>query len=244
MRCRTLITAVAGLVVLGTAACGGDTAPATTAGPTTTAPSTTAAVTTTAAPTTITTTTAVATTTTAIARFTTEDLGPAVLQDGDPWVVPIDGVEALALTLDDIWPADQFPTERAVYEEAGFVAGSFGMFTEDGALVLTGAHLFATADGAAAALAVIEESFNDLDLVARITGLAPGSLNMALSMGALEFGDATAAMILSGPEAQVVGIIWTTDNLLQFVRIGMALGDEDRSAAALDIAQAMADRLG
>ena len=158
--------------------------------------------------------------------------------------MPVEGAEPFALTIDDIWPADAFPEERAVYEAAGFEAGSFSSFAEAGALVLTGAHSSPPPTVRRRRSPSSRASFNDFELVARITSLEPGSLNLALPLAGLEFGDRTAAVILSGPEAQVVGIIWITGNLLQFVRVGMALGDEDRTAAVLDVAQAMADRMG
>jgi hypothetical protein len=124
------------------------------------------------------------------------------------------------------------------------VAASFAAFAEDQGIVLTGAHLFADAAGASDALDLLEQSFNDLDLMARITGLDAGSLNMVLQMGDLGLGDRSVGVLLSGFNAQVVGVLWISDNLLQFVRAGMAVGDEDRTAAVLDVAHAMEDRVG
>lgn len=236
---RTILFA-AGLLVM--AACGdGDTGVTIGASSTTT---TAAAATTTAAPTT---TAATSPTTTVPTVFTIDDLVDAVLADGDPWVVPIEGVTVIELNIDDIWPLEgtlTFPTEHGVYEEAGFVAGSFGAFAEtDGtAIVLTGAHLFEDATGAAAGLDMITQSFNDTELVAAITGLQPGSLTMVLPMPLPNIGDAGSGVMLSGPTAAVVGYVWTTDNLLQFIRIRTPLGDEDRAAAAVTLARAIAER--
>jgi hypothetical protein len=41
----------------------------------------------------------------------------------------------------------------------------------------------------------------------------------------------------------VVGIVWVTDNLLQFVRAGLMLGDDARAQAAFEVAAAMASRM-
>jgi hypothetical protein len=173
----------------------------------------------------------------------------AVLADGDPWVVPIAGVTPIDLSIDDIWPLEgtlTFPDEHAIYANAGFVAGSFGAFSEpDGsAIVLTGAHLFEDATGAGVALDMITQSFSDTELVAAITGLAPGSLNLIFPMPLPDIGDDGSGVLLSGPAAQVIGYVWVTDNLLQFVRIGTVLGDEDRAAAAVGLARTLAARTG
>lgn len=175
--------------------------------------------------------------------FTAADLAAAVLHDGDPWVVPVSGVAGFDLTLDDIWPIEEFAAQRAVYVEAGFEAGYFAAFGEDDGLVITAAHLFTDAAGAGAAMDLIEESFNDLELVAQITDLAPGSLSNAELLDVADLGDRATGVMLTGPEFQVVGIIWITGNLLQFVRNGMALGDAERTAASFDLATAMADRM-
>ncbi|MBN2113254.1 MAG: hypothetical protein JW785_03905 [Acidimicrobiia bacterium] len=241
---RLTSTAVVVLLVLLAVSCGDDAATTTAAPSTTTSATTTTTTTTTTTAPTTTTTTLPPTTTAAPGRFTAEDLPAAVLQDGDPWVLPVVGTQAFALTLDDIWPVDRFAEERAIYEAYEFQAGYFGAFQEDAALVLTGAHLFRDAQGAAAAFDLIQRSFSDVDLVAEITGLQPGSLNMAMSMGMLDIGDRSEGVVVSGPEAQVVGAIWITDNLLQFARVGMALGDGDRTAAVIALAREMAARVG
>jgi hypothetical protein len=237
MRRITLLVAV----LLVVAACGDDDSTVTTGASSTT----TTAVTTTAPPA----TTTAPTTTAAPTGFAADDLMDAVLADGDPWVVPIGGVVPIELTIDDIWPLEgalTFPTEHEVYENAGFVAGSFGAFGEpDGsAIVLTGAHLFEDQAGAAAGLTTISQSFNDAELVAAITGLEPGSLTMVFPMPVPGIGDDGSGVMLSGPNAAVIGYVWITDNLLQFVRIGTPLGDEDRAAAAVTLARAIAGRTG
>ena len=234
---RLLIVCVA--MAMLAAACGDDSASTTTA-PTST---TTTTAGTTTAPATTTTTTA-STTTGAPALFTADDLPAAVLHDGDPWVVPVVGAEPFEITIDDVWPAEEFPEDRVVYENAGYVTGSFSLFAEDDGIVITGAHLFGDEAGAAAAFDLIESSFSDTELVAQITGLAPGSLTMTLTLAPPPLGDRAAGVLLTGPEVQVVGVIWTTGNLLQFVRAGMSLGDETRAAAVIDVAVAMEDRLG
>ncbi|MFH1329201.1 MAG: hypothetical protein ABIJ48_00865 [Actinomycetota bacterium] len=89
---------------------------------------------------------------------------------------------------------------------------------------------------------IIETSSNDFERAARITQLAPGSPNLMLPPPGLRSGDRTPGMLLSGPAAQVVGLLWTNENLLQFVRVGMTPDDEDRAAAGYDVAQASADR--
>lgn len=156
----------------------------------------------------------------------------------------------LELTIDDIWPLDSetsdFSDERAIYEAGGFEAGSFAFFEEaDGSgLLLTGAHLFATPEGAAAALDVIEASFSDVDLVAAITGLPAGALTAVEQSDTGLLGDRDAAVVLTGDVFQVVGYVWITGNLLQFVRASMALGDPFREEAALLVAFGMADRTG
>lgn len=231
---RLPLLVVSLVVTVAVTACGGDTTSTTTIVSTTTTPPATTATTTSVA-----TTTAATTTVPAAA-----DLDQAVLGNGDPWVVPIAGVTPTEITLDDIWPIDRFPTERAEYEAAGFEAASFAFFQEDGALVITAAHRFADSTGAAQALALIRQSFGDPELIASITGLAPGSLNMAFPMDGLGIGDATEGVLVSGPEAQVVGVIWTVGDTLQFVRAGMALGDEDRAAAVITLARALAERAG
>jgi len=247
MRRRTGIAIALAATLMVAVSCGDDAAPTTTAAPatTTTAAATTAAGSSTTAATTTTTTTTEPTTTLAAGRFTADDLFAAVLHDGDPWPVPVVGAEPFEITIDDIWPSAEFPSERAAYEAAGFQAASFSYFaSDDGGILLTGAHLFADAPGAEAAFDIIETSFNDFELVARITNLPPGALNMALPLRGLDFGDRAAGVMLSGPDSQVVGVIWITGNLLQFVRAGMNVGDEDRTVAALGVAQAMADRMG
>ena len=236
-------------------ACGDDNTEATTA--TTTAPAattTTAETTTTLPPTTTTlaptTTTLPPTTTTEApaAAFTSADLPTAVLQDGDPWVVPVAGVVPIELTIDDIWPLEgerQFPDERAIYEEAGFEGGAFSGFADgsDG-LVLTGAHLLADPDGAAAAFDVIRDSFSDLELIAIITGLPPGALTGFELIDPGDFGDQAVGVYFVGDTVQLIGVIWITGNLLQFVRAAMPLDDTDREAATFAVAQAMATRMG
>ncbi|MEX0826394.1 MAG: hypothetical protein WD184_06565 [Acidimicrobiia bacterium] len=227
---------IIGLLVLSTGAfgCGGGSGASTTSQA---AVSTTGAVATT-------TTAPEATTTSAppAAVFTAEDLPMAVLTDGDPWVVPIVGAQQFPLTLDDIWPIENFPEERPVYEGAGFQAGSFSAFIEEGALVITGAHLFADAAGASVALDLIESSFMDTELIAAITDLEPGALTAAESLES-SVGDRSAAVLATGPDFQVVGVIWTQGNLLQFVRIGMVVGDDARQAATFDLAEAIAARV-
>jgi len=192
-----------------------------------------------------TTTTAAPTTTTAAATpgFTADDLPAAVLMDGDPWVTPIVGVMQFPLTIDDVWPAEAFPEERPIYEAAGFQEGSFAAHIEDEALVITAAHLFAESPGAGAAFELIESSFQDTDLVALITDLEPGALDTVELLDS-DLGERSAAVRVSGPEFQVVGVIWVTDNLLQFVRVGMVAGDNAREQAAFDLAAAMAARTG
>ena len=249
-------------------ACGDDNTEATTA--TTTAPAattttaettTTLPPTTTLAPTTRTlapTTTTLAPTTTTLpptttteapaAAFTSADLPTAVLQDGDPWVVPVAGVVPIELTIDDIWPLEgerQFPDERAIYEEAGFEGGTFSGFADgsDG-LVLAGAHLLADPDGAAAAFDVIRDSFSDLELIAIITGLQPGALTGFELIDSGDFGDQAVGVYFVGDTVQLIGVIWITGNLLQFVRAAMPLDDTDREAATFAVAQAMATRMG
>jgi hypothetical protein len=187
--------------------------------------------------------TAAPTTTTAEATpgFTAGDLPTAVLMDGDPWVAPIGGVMQFPLTIDDVWPAEAFPEERPIYEAAGFLEGSFAAFIEDEALVITAAHLFADSPGASAAFDLIESSFQDTELVALITDLEPGALDSVELLDA-DFGDRSSAVRVSGPEFQVVGVIWVTDNLLQFVRVGMVAGDDAREQAAFDLAAAIAAR--
>jgi hypothetical protein len=190
-----------------------------------------------------TTSTLAVTTTTAApeAAFTAEDLPAAVLADGDPWVVPIVGTQQFPLTLDDIWPIERFPEERPIYETAGFEAGSFAAFIEE-ALVITGAHLFANATGAAIAFDLIESSFMDTELIAEITDLDPGALTSVESLESA-VGDRSAAVLATGPDFQVVGVIWIQGNLLQFVRIGMVAGDDARQAAAFELAEALAERV-
>lgn len=221
---------IAGLLVLSTVGfgCGGG------SGATTTSQA--AATTITAVATTL-----AATTTTAAAVFTADDLPAAVLADGDPWVVPIVGTQQFPLTLDDIWPIERFPEERPIYEAAGFEAGSFAAFIEE-ALVITGAHLFADAAGAAIAFDLIESSFMDTELIAEITDLDSGALTAVESL-ASSVGDRSAAVLATGPDFQVVGVIWIQGNLLQFVRIGMAAGDDARQAAAFELADALAERV-
>ncbi|HEX9977135.1 MAG TPA: hypothetical protein VGB41_00770 [Acidimicrobiia bacterium] len=184
-----------------------------------------------------------ATTTTAAAAFTVDDLAMAILQDGDAWATPVVGTVPMELTIDDVWPAVEFPDQRAAYEGAGFLAGSFALFGEEAGIVITGAHLFSDAQGAATALDLIQSSFSDVDLVAQITGLAPGSLTTAEPLEVGDLGDAAVGVRVTGPESQVVGVVWTTGNLLQFVRAGMALGDDAREAAEISVAEAMAARM-
>lgn len=227
MNARATVTAI--VLAITAAACGGGDS----AGGTTSTAGTTA-----------TTTTAAATTTTAATRvYTEDDLPDAVLNDGDPWVIPIVGSQQFPLTIDDVWPADFFPEERPIYEDAGFQGGFFAALVEDDALVITAAHLFADAAGAAAALDLLESSFGDTELVAAITDLPPGSLTTVEALES-DIGDRSTAVRISGPEFQVVGVIWTQDNLLQFVRIGMAAGDAAREAAAFILAEALAERMG
>ena len=249
---RRTILFVALVLVVG--ACGDDDSTVTTgaSSTTTTLATTTSEATTTTQATTTTeaaTTTAETTTTVAAGGYTVDILDDAVLQDGDPWVVPISGVTPVALTNDDIWPLEgelTFPAAHTAYEEAGFIEGSFAFFAEPDqtALVLTGAHLFEDADGAEIGLDLLTASFSDPELMARITGLPEGSLNMLFDMAAPALGDDGYSVMLSGPEASVVGHVWITDNLLQFVRIGMPLGDEDRSAASIGLMFALAERVG
>jgi len=230
-------------------ACGDDDTASTTAvtaaPPVTEAPTATAAPTTTAAPP----TTAPPTTTASpVAAFASAELPEAVLQDGDPWSTPPQGVAPIELTIDDIWPLEgalQFPDERAIYEEAGFVDAAFAFFADsaDG-LVLTGAHLFDDAAGATAALEVLEGSFSDVELVAAITGLAPGALTEFATFYPGDLGDFAVGVRLTGDTTQVVGVVWATDNLLQFVRAAMPLDDADRDAATLAVVGAMAGRMG
>ena len=217
-------------------ACGDDDTASTTA--------TTPATTTTFAITTPTTTTQPVTTTAVRPDgFTAADLEAAVLHDGDPWAVVVTGVAGFELTLDDVWPADQYPAERAIYEGAGFEAGYFAAFVENDGLLLTGAHLFSDFAGAETAFFLIEESFSNVDLVALITNLAPGSLTTVMPLDVPALGELATGVLVTGPEAQVVGVIWVTGNLLQFVRAGMTLGDGDRSAGALAVAMALAGRM-
>jgi len=217
------------------AACGDDDTATTTA---------TAATTTIGATTTPSTTTQPATTTAVRPDgFTAADLEAAVLHDGDPWAVAVTGVAGFELTLDDIWPAGDYPVERAIYEGAGFETGYFAGFFEDEGVVLTGAHLFSDFAGAETAYFLIEESFSNVDLVALITNLAPGSLTTVIPLDVPTLGELATGVLVTGPEAQVVGVIWVTGNLLQFVRAGMALGDGDRSAGALAVAMALATRM-
>lgn len=218
------------VLTLMAAACGGDTT-ATTSGTTTvgtTVPATTVPATTTTTP--------------APALFTPDDLPVAVLQAGDPWVNPILGVAPQTLTLDDIWPAEPFPAQRAVYEDAGFLTASFGMALDASGSVITAAHLFADAAGAATALPLIESSFSDVDLVAAITGMPPGALESVTALEPPGLGDRGVGVLVTGPTSQVVGYVWVTGNLLQFVRVGMARGNDAGSAAALEVARAMARR--
>lgn len=191
---------------------------------------------------TATTTTAAATTTTSARVYTADDLPNAVLNDGDPWVVPIVGSQQFPLTIDDVWPADTFPEERPIYEDAGFQGGYFAALVEDDALVITGAHLFAEATGASTALDLLESSFGDTELVAAITDLPPDSLTTVEALDS-DIGDRSTAVRISGPDFQVVGVIWTQGNLLQFVRIGMLAGDDAREAAAFALAEALAERM-
>jgi len=182
-----------------------------------------------------------------VAAFTPADLPAAVLQDGDPWVVPLVGVVAIDLTIDNIWPLEgerQFPDEHAIYEEAGFDGGTFAGFTDgpDG-LVLTGAHLFADPNGAQAAFEVILESFNDVELIAIITGLPPGALTGSEPIDPGIFGDQAVGVYFTGDTVQLVGVIWITGNLLQFVRAVMPLDDADREEATFAVAEAMAARM-
>ncbi|MEX1208073.1 MAG: hypothetical protein WEE36_05590 [Acidimicrobiia bacterium] len=227
---------IAGLLVLSTVGfgCGGGSGATTTTGQATTTTSAVAA----------TTTSTEATTTTPAPPvvFTEEDLPAAVLADGDPWVVPIVGAQQFPLTLDDIWPVERFPDERPIYEAAGFEGGSFSAFIEGAALVITGAHLFADAAGAAIALDLIESSFMDTELIAAITDLEPGSLTAVESLESA-VGDRSAAVLATGPDVQVVGVVWIQGNLLQFVRIGMVAGDDARQAATFELAEALAERV-
>ena len=232
---------VVGLAMVA-AACGGDSAGTTSTAPTTTTADTTTTVGTTT--TAVTTTTAATITTETPVLFTAEDLPMAVLQDGDPWAVAVVGAEPFEITIDDVWPADEFPEDRAIYEDAGYLTGSLSFLSEDDGIVITGAHLFEGETGAAAAFDLIESSFTDTELMARITGLAPGSLTVVSPLTAPDLGDRVAGVLLTGSDTQVVGVIWTTNNLLQFVRAGMVLGDEERAAAVFDVAQAMANRMG
>lgn len=208
---------------------------------------TTEATTTTAA-TETTTTVAPVTTTTLAPVFTPADLPAAVLQDGDPWVVPPAGVLPIELTINDVWPLEgelQFPSERAIYEAAGFDSGAFAAFADEtGGLVLTGAHLFADPDGAATAFDVIQESFSDLELIAAITGLPSGALTGFELIDADTFGNRAVGVSLTGDTDRVVGVIWITGNLLQFVRAAMPFDDAARVAATFAVADAMATRLG
>jgi hypothetical protein len=226
MNARAMMTAV--VLTMTAAACGGGdsangTTTTTTAGPTTTAPAAT-------------------TTTTAARVYSDDDLPNAVLNDGDPWVVAIVGSEQFPLTIDDVWPADVFPEQRSIYEDAGFQGGSFAALVEDDALVITGAHLFADAAGAGTALDLLESSFGETELVAAITDLPPGSLSIVEPLES-NVGDRSTAVRISGPYSQVIGVIWTQGNLLQFIRIGMAAGDDAREAAAFTLAAALADRM-
>jgi hypothetical protein len=198
-----------------------------------------------------TTTIAAPTTTTTVAPdsgFAAADLPIALLQDGDPWVVAPAGVVPIELSLDDIWPlqgALQFPDERAVYEASGFQAGAFAFFADAAdSLLITGAHLFDDSSGAAAALAVIQQSFSDPELIAAITSLPPGSLTAFELFDPGEFGDQAVGVRLTGDTTQVVGVVWITNNVLQFVRTAMPLDDAAREAASLAVATAMAARLG
>jgi len=205
----------------------------------------------TTAPAPATTTTPIADTTTQAATttaarpdgFTAGDLPDAVLRDGDPWAIDVSGVTGFDLSIDDIWPAEQFPEQRAIYEGAGFETGRFAAFVETDGIVITAAHLFSDFAGAETAFHLIEDSFSDVDLVAAITDLAPGSLTTVTPLDVPALGELATGVLISGPEAQVVGVIWVTGDLLQFVRAGMALDDDERTAAALAVAAALEQRM-
>lgn len=245
MRRLTVIIAL----VLVVAACGDDDG----AGPDTTdvapAETTTTDVSDAAAPETTTTTAAPTTTQAAAARFTVADIPTALLQDGDPWVIDIANVVPIELSNDDIWPLDSqlsdFSDENAAYVEAGFLGGGFSAFTGDqSALVVTLAHVFEDADGAQTAFDILTASHNDLDLLPQLFGLSPGDLDTVMPLDDPGFGDDTTSLLASGPSEQVVVYIWVTGNLVQVVRVAMPLGDEDRTAAVRDIADALAERTG
>lgn len=108
--------------------------------------------------------------------------------------------------------------------------------------MITGAHLFADAAGAAIAFDLIESSFMDTELIAEITDLDPGALTSAETLES-SLGDRSAAVLASGPDFQVVGVIWIQGNLLQFVRVGMVAGDDARQAATFVLAEALAARV-
>ncbi|MCB2225017.1 MAG: hypothetical protein KQH83_12710 [Actinobacteria bacterium] len=235
---RKAITLLVALAIVA-AACGDDDESATTA-----ATTTTEAATTTAAPTT--TTEAPTTTTTeapSVGAFTMDDLPALVTVAGDPWVIPVADPAAQALTIDDVWPAEAFPEERQAYVDGEFLGGHFSAFVGDpNGLLLTGAHLFEGSGGADAALDLLTGSFTDTALVAAITGVEPGSLDTVEELEAPALGDRAVAVRVSGDQAQVVGILWITGNLLQFVRSAMAAGDTEREAASFAVAEAMAAR--
>lgn len=177
--------------------------------------------------------------------FSVSDLPELVTTDGDPWPVAVTAPRGEVLTIDDIWPEDSFPAERAVYQGAGFRGGYAATFLGDpDGLLVTGAHLFESPAGAAAAIEALALAFGDPDLVASTTQLRPGSLTGTERLPDPGLGDWGVAVRLTGPARQVVVVMWTTHDLLQFVRAGMVLGDADRELGAFQVATAMASRAG
>ena len=167
----------------------------------------------------------------------------------DPW--PPGGFEveaAAAHELDEIWPADVFPDERAAYEEAGFQDGILTFFddTADGEFAggFSAAHRFPDAESAAAALALVETWHRDPVNVAPTFGLDPEMLPMVEEISGVDLGDeAVAFKHTDGEFFTVVVVVWRTDNVVHILRAGTVPDDVERETGVVDLAVAIDERI-
>ena len=163
----------------------------------------------------------------------------AIVQAGDEGVTPDSAADH---DLDTIWPPGQFPDERAVYEDAGFVAGTFTFVPDLGLGGFSAAHLFPDAAGAEEAFAVVEEWHRDPANAELAGGTPPGDLTDVTDVD-VTLGDESVAFEHIGAQSRVAVVVWRNENVVHILRALGAGPDEDLAGTVTAVAQAIDARM-
>jgi hypothetical protein len=227
-----IVLATCLLCLLATAGCGDGGTTATT----TAAPATSAA--TTSLPTTSVTTTAPPTT-----QSGQVDLTLAVLRDGDPWPEAVAGSAFRTIGVD-------LTADPATYAAAGFQEGATSYFRWNtgsdqwGDTIATGAYRFADEAGAEAGLTALQSEFGYSPMTLALTGDLQGDALTAIAPWEVPaIGDESTGLIGTGPEYQVLVVIWRTGTIVQYAYASMPLNDETHAAALIALAQLLEQRV-